>query len=131
MATLVYATLTPPEPGSDGAWTLAYSSAGHPPMLLRHPDGRVETLDAANGLLLGVEAWRRSASTVRVPAGSLLLAYTDGLVERRDRDISQGLDRVRDVLAAARPGAPGRLCDRLLAENPTDDDTAVLAIHVG
>ncbi|WP_143448599.1 SpoIIE family protein phosphatase [Kineosporia sp. A_224] len=130
MATLVYATLGPPT-GTDGAWTLAYSSAGHPPMLLRHPDGRVETLDAANGLLLGVEAWKRSVATVPVPAGSLLLAYTDGLVERRGEDISHGLDRVRDVLAAARPGEPGRLCDRLLAENPTDDDTAVLAIQVG
>lgn len=131
MATLVYATLAPPATGADGTWTLAYSSAGHPPMLLRHPDGRVETLDAANGLLLGVEAWKRSAATVAVPTGSLLLAYTDGLVERRDRDITHGLDRVRDVLAAARPEEPGRLCDRLLAENPTDDDTAVLAIHVG
>lgn len=128
MATLVYATLGR---GAAGAWRLDWSSAGHPPMLLRRPDGTVDTLDAANGLLLGVEDSARECSTVEVQPGSLLLAYTDGLVERRDDDIMRGLDRVRRVLAAARPDEPERLCDQLLAENPTDDDTAVLAIHVG
>ena len=63
--------------------------------------------------------------------GSVLLAYTDGLIERRGRDLSHGLQHARALLAAADPDRPDRLCERLLAENPTDDDTAVLAIHVG
>ena len=128
MATLVYATLGRRD---DGCWRLDWSSAGHPPMLLRRPDGEVVTLDEANGLLLGVESTDRDCSSVDVPAGSLLLAYTDGLVERRGDDIARGLERVRGVLADARPDEPEHLCDQLLAENPTDDDTAVLAIHVG
>ena len=128
MATLVYATL---RRARGGSWRLDWSSAGHPPMLLRRPDGAVEVLDDANGLLLGVEHGDRDCATVEVPPGSLLLAYTDGLVERRDDDIMRGLERARRVLAAARPDEPERLCDQLLAENPTDDDTAVLAIHVG
>lgn len=131
LATLVYATLTPPDPGrGDGVWRLAYASAGHPPMLLRHPDGRVETLDAASGLILGVEPTVHRSATAELVPGSLLLAYTDGLVERRDRDILHGLDATRALLAGAAPDEPAELCDRLLLQNPTDDDTAVLALHV-
>ncbi|MFF3560091.1 SpoIIE family protein phosphatase [Streptomyces sp. NPDC002574] len=79
--------------------------AGHPPPLLRHPGGRTEVLDLPGGVPLGVDD-RASypVTALRMPAGSVLALYTDGLVEQPETDIDTGIERLRRVLAA-RPGA--------------------------
>jgi PAS domain S-box-containing protein len=113
---------------------LRWSSAGHPPPVLLLPDGRVQVLDELPDLLLGVDpaAARRDRVAV-LPAGSTVLLYTDGLVERRDRDLDAGTAQLVAVLAeyAALPLAD--LCDRVLERlflPDAEDDVALLAVRL-
>ncbi|MFC7511356.1 PP2C family protein-serine/threonine phosphatase [Streptomyces thermocarboxydus] len=63
---------------------LTYSSAGHPPGILVHPDGTVRLLEEGCALPLAVRPGRtRPEATCSLPARATLLLYTDGLVERR------------------------------------------------
>ncbi|WP_369069095.1 SpoIIE family protein phosphatase [Kineococcus terrestris] len=130
MATLAYARLSP-RPG--GGWRLEHSSAGHPPLLVRTPDGVVRVLSEAADLLLGVQAGGRASAAVDLPEGSLVVGYTDGLVERRGEVLSVGLERVRAAVAAG-PVDPDALCEHLLstlgAAAGAADDVAVLAVEV-
>ncbi|GAA2261436.1 SpoIIE family protein phosphatase [Streptomyces indiaensis] len=68
------------------------SRAGHPPPLLRRPDGRVRVLDLAGGPLLGIDASAVYPTTeVALLPGSLLVLYTDGLVESPGTDFEEAL----------------------------------------
>ncbi|MHC5906937.1 SpoIIE family protein phosphatase [Streptomyces sp. S6] len=74
--------------------------AGHPPPLLRRPDGRVRVLDLAGGPLLGIDAGASYPTTEVVLApGSVLALYTDGLVETPGVDIEEGVAAVAGRLA--------------------------------
>jgi serine phosphatase RsbU (regulator of sigma subunit) len=114
---------------------LRWSSAGHPPPVLLRPDGGVQVLgEDLPDLLLGVDpsAPRRDRVAV-VPAGSTVLLHTDGLVERRDRDLDAGTAELVAVLAeyAALPLAD--LCDRVLERlflPDAEDDVALLAVRL-
>jgi PAS domain S-box-containing protein len=132
LATLLYGRLVRPVvPGA--AWEFSYANAGHPPPLLRHPDGSVEVLDAAQGVLLGVvEVPTRHSATVQLLPESTLVAFTDGLVERRDDSIDNGIARLVEVLGAAGGAGPDRIVDQLMATLGAErsDDTAVIAVHV-
>ncbi|WP_433338525.1 SpoIIE family protein phosphatase [Spirillospora sp. CA-294931] len=112
---------------------LTWAQAGHPPPVLLR-DGKAEMLDAPEGVLLGaLDEPRLEAATTRLEPGDLLLFYTDGLVERRDRDLSEGFRLLRETVQG-RPGAdPDAVIDHVLttlgAANP-NDDTCLLAVHV-
>ncbi|HEU5025310.1 MAG TPA: SpoIIE family protein phosphatase [Spirillospora sp.] len=116
-----------------GPRVLTWARAGHPPPLLVR-DGAAALLEAPEGVLLGAHEAPDLASVItRLHRGDLLLFYTDGLVERRDRDLADGF-RMLLAAAAARPGAgPDAGIDHVLrslgAANP-DDDTCVLAVQV-
>ncbi|SDI36138.1 PP2C family protein-serine/threonine phosphatase [Nonomuraea jiangxiensis] len=111
----------------------AWGQAGHlAPILVR--DGVARRLDPPRGVLLGATSGRPyELATTRLHPGDVLLMFTDGLVERRTRDIDVGLDL---ALAAARD-VPGHDLDagldRLLADiggpNP-EDDACVLAVGI-
>jgi serine phosphatase RsbU (regulator of sigma subunit)/anti-sigma regulatory factor (Ser/Thr protein kinase) len=126
-ATLVYLVLDP------ATGTCRFSSAGHPPPLLLRPDGRVEYLEHARGLPLGtgVESKYRQ-ETVELGAGSLVLLYTDGLVERRGHSIDEGLDALRRAVVEG-PRDPDRLLDhildRVVGREERGDDIALLAVR--
>ena len=81
-------------------------------MLLRGPDGEVRLLDGATGMLVGVDAsTKRVTRVVELPAGSTLVAYTDGLVERPGEDMDTGIGELAQRLAAAPADAqPADLC---------------------
>ncbi|MER6409112.1 SpoIIE family protein phosphatase [Streptomyces viridosporus] len=105
--------------------------AGHPPPLLRHPDGRVETLDLAGGVLLGVHPDAAyPVTTLTLSPGSVLALYTDGLVEMPGSDIETGIRAVRRCLAHSRTDSVEQLADRLVrtARRTEDrpDDVALL-----
>ena len=91
-----------------GRVQLRWSSAGHPPPAVLTADGKALLLDEEQSeLLLGVapETPRREHVTVLEP-GSTVLLYTDGLVERRDRDLDDGTAELCAVLrGCARHGA--------------------------
>jgi serine phosphatase RsbU (regulator of sigma subunit)/anti-sigma regulatory factor (Ser/Thr protein kinase) len=110
------------------------SSAGHPPPLVASPDGRVELLENVRGLPLGTGIHSRyRQETVELAAGSIVLLYTDGLIERRGHSIDEGLDALRDAVASA-PKDPDRLLEHILAHvvgsGERRDDIALLAARV-
>lgn len=117
-----------------GRRLLRWSNAGHPPPLLRDPEGGVRILDDGHDLLLGVDpATPRGDHVARLPPGSTLLLYTDGLVERRDADIDDGIARLIEVFTAEQGSDPESLCDVVLAalgHDGNDDDIALLVLHV-
>ena len=112
-------------------WRVAWTNAGHPPPLVRRPDGTTELLSVgANDILLGLSESTRTQHEVLLPRGSTLVAYTDGLVERRHEVMDEGLDRLLTVVAEAPDDVEG-LCDHVLAGMSgaaRDDDIALLAI---
>jgi PAS domain S-box-containing protein len=79
---------------------MRYSNAGHPPAVLASPQSVPTLLTDGHSLPLAVHHPhpRRQASVTLTP-GSTLLLYTDGLVERRDAPIDEGITRVADAVA--------------------------------
>jgi PAS domain S-box-containing protein len=84
----------------DGA-TLTYARAGHPPPLVRLPGGQVCSLSDGATTPLGVAhpGGPTVSGTVNVPPGATLVMFTDGLVERRDRGLREGMEAVAETLA--------------------------------
>ncbi|MFI8966418.1 SpoIIE family protein phosphatase [Streptomyces sp. NPDC053493] len=82
---------------------LRLATAGHPPPLLRRPDGRTDVLDITPGLLLGITP-EAEYGTTELPfaPGSVLALYTDGLVEAPGLDIGTAMANLADRLARSR-----------------------------
>ncbi|MFF1302362.1 PP2C family protein-serine/threonine phosphatase [Streptomyces sp. NPDC058307] len=116
--------------------TLTYSSAGHLPPALLHPDGTVSFLDRATDPPLGAspEHATRPEAVSPFDEGATLVLYTDGLIERRTEDIDTGLARLTDALIRHRRAGPEDLADALLTDllPPTGnaDDTALVVIRL-
>ena len=120
--------------------TCTLVGAGHPPPLLRGPDGRTSPVALTGaGLPLGLGTGTYEPTVLTLPEPALLALYTDGLVESRGADIDQEINRLARTLdeAAAEPvdaddqGALPALCERLLRTPSgaagTDDRTLLLA----
>ncbi len=127
-ATVVYAVIDPE------TRMCRYTSAGHPPAVAAFPDGRVELLEGGRGLPLGAQAdTRYSQAVVELPVGTVLVLYTDGLVERRDRSIDVGLDELLRAVGEG-PREPEQLVEHVLARMIGDgergDDIALLAVRI-
>ncbi|MEP6892355.1 MAG: SpoIIE family protein phosphatase, partial [Gaiellaceae bacterium] len=114
--------------------SLRLVSAGHPPPLLRAADGSVVRLDEGRSLPIGA-----SADAVYVEAvvplepASLMVFYTDGLVERRGESIDTGIDRLASEIAtsaSAVADVADRIIDTLFDANHTDD-VVLVAVMVG
>ncbi|MFS8197857.1 SpoIIE family protein phosphatase [Streptomyces sp. CWNU-52B] len=108
--------------------------AGHPPPLLRTPDGRVRVLDLAGGPLLGIDAAADYPTTeVALPPGSLLVLYTDGLVESPGVDIEDALAGVAERLAEIGDRPLDEVADSLVRHSGTAeqrvDDVALLLLR--
>ena len=129
MATAICITIDP------AARLLTYSSAGHPPPLLRDDDsGSTRRLDLAQAPPLGFAAPEAVVEgRLALPARATLLAYTDGVIERRDQVIDEGIERLESAFASADPGlAAGELVDKLIHEvaevTAADDDVALVVM---
>ena len=112
---------------------LRWSNAGHPPPLLVHADGRCEVLERAPELLLGVRPdGHRTDSEVVVPPGGAVVLYTDGLVERRDQLLDDGIERLRSVVGELHALPAEELCDALVARlvDENEDDVVLLVARV-
>lgn len=127
-ATMAIAVLDP----STGR--LCYCLAGHPPMLLRRAEtGEVIRLEAGRGPVLGpVRDARYAGGRVDVEPGDVLLMFTDGLVERRGRDLEAGIAHA-ERLFSRWPDTPQAGACRDLAESlaprPREDDVCILAVR--
>ncbi len=110
------------------------ATAGHPPPLLRHPDGGTEVLRLLPGLLLGVDPDADYPTTeIPLPPGAVLVLYTDGLVEVPGADIDDTTDALAQLLAQNQVHNLDHLAERLLrhAEHSSrhNDDIALLIIR--
>jgi serine phosphatase RsbU (regulator of sigma subunit)/integral membrane sensor domain MASE1/anti-sigma regulatory factor (Ser/Thr protein kinase) len=114
---------------------MRYSVAGHPPPLVRRPDGSVIALEHARGLPLatGFPRTRRSASIALEP-GSLVVLYTDGLVERRDTSLDARMDQLAATVQSVDPADPAVACETIvtamLSDREQADDVAVLCLAI-
>jgi len=112
--------------------------AGHPPPAVVTPDGTAEFLDLPANPPLGLGGLPFEEAETELPEGSLLVLYTDGLIESRQRDIDTGLTAMRKVLRDVRVRAGGpphpapsleSICDSLvdaLLPERAEDDAALL-----
>ncbi|MDY7087374.1 MAG: SpoIIE family protein phosphatase [Actinomycetota bacterium] len=109
------------------AGEVAYSCAGHLPPLLQEPAGAPEYLLQGRSAALGSRAGNRVRTEHRrkLPAGSRLLLYTDGLIERRSRSIEKGFELLAREYARRRdaplPGLAAGLADTLVGREHADD----------
>ncbi len=126
-ATVVYGVVNPARS------SLRLASAGHPPPLLRRPDGEVIQLEEGRSLPIGAAADAEyNEVDIALEAGSLLVLYTDGLVERRDESIDAGIERLA-ALIAEDPAPVAEVADRIIdalayAHHP--DDVVLVAIAI-
>jgi serine phosphatase RsbU (regulator of sigma subunit) len=88
-------------------------------------------VDGIGGLMIGVDPRaRRHVTTVKLTHGAVLCLYTDGLVERREYPLDEGLARLCDAVAAQ---APEQVCaavmGALIGNAPARDDIALITLR--
>ncbi len=125
LATVLYAVL---DPALDRAHL---SSAGHLAPVAALPGETGELVDVAPGLMIGVDARaRRQVTTVKIAHGAVLCLYTDGLVERRESSLDEGLARLCGAVAAQ---APEQVCasvmGALVGSAAARDDIALVTLR--
>jgi sigma-B regulation protein RsbU (phosphoserine phosphatase) len=125
MATVLYATF---EPSLD---RVHIASAGHLPPVLAVPGQAAVLADIAGGLMIGVDAAvRRRTTTVRITPGTVLCFYTDGLVERREYPIDEGLARLCQAVTAAPPEEVcAAVMGALIGAEAAHDDIALFVVR--
>jgi PAS domain S-box-containing protein len=113
---------------------LAYANAGHPPALLDNGDGDSGYLDSAPGAMLGATPETDyTAGHRRLAPGARLLLYTDGLIEDRRRDITEGFSALARAIRGSRTQTAEHVCQcaqtAMLGSGTRADDVCILAIH--
>jgi PAS domain S-box-containing protein len=125
IVTCIYAVFDPVD------HLVTYANAGHLPPIVTVPGEPGRRLEETADAPLGAASGDLRQHRVPLPAGSMLVLYTDGLVERRGEDLDLGVD----ALAAATTldigvrELPEHLARTLLPDGP-DDDVAVLVARV-
>jgi GAF domain-containing protein len=126
LVTLVYLVI---DPATD---TMRVVSAGHPPPVVLRANGVAEQLVVSPGPPLGVESGPRDVCVVPFLDGDTVLAFTDGLVERRYEDIDIGQKRILDAAPRLANGSLQRELDKLVdaaRDRTHEDDVAALAVR--
>lgn len=125
MITVVCAVSSPPYDRID------ISSAGHPPPVLAASGRETQFVDLVPDPPLGaMPDVTRTSTSVDLPAGAVLLLYTDGLIEVREELIDDGLNRLRTAVRADHPAAVCHtVMHHLIGSRAPDDDIAVLALR--
>ena len=129
---LATALLARVERGDGRSSTMAWSSAGHLPPLLRRPDGKAIVLHSTPDLMLGLQpSTDRHDHRVAIDPGVTVVLCTDGLIERRGEDLDAGLERLRRTLTDVGDRPLDEVCDALLSRlgGDAEDDVALLAVR--
>jgi PAS domain S-box-containing protein len=129
MATVVYAVLDP------ATRELSYANAGHPAPVYAAAAGQVEYLESSSGVMLGTPGEGSFSTGQRQLApGSGLLLYTDGLIEDRRRDITEGFAALADAMTPAASRSADETCTAvqtaLLGTASRADDVCLLAARL-
>jgi serine phosphatase RsbU (regulator of sigma subunit) len=113
-----------------GGRAFTWAQAGHPPPILVR-DGAPRVLARPDGVLLGCADAGYQAITTRLRPGDLILLYSDGLAERRDLPVDNG---IAAILAAARghrdPESAASAVVRATGTGSREDDVCLLAFQV-
>lgn len=114
--------------------TFRFASAGHLPPIIRDPGGEVRIGEIVGGPPLGAMFNPETFPEVteKLPAGAALVLYTDGLIERRNVSLDQGLDRLAEIFGE-RLGPEEQsdaILDKLIGKREIDDDVALLVLEV-
>ena len=125
MATVSYAMLDP------GQGQLRIASAGHFPAVVAPPSRPAQLAEIAVGPPIGaIDPPARQASTLTLVPGTVLVHFTDGLVERRSQSLD---DRLAQLCEAVSPAPPETVCAsvmrRLVGNDHSRDDTALLVLR--
>ncbi|WP_258038795.1 SpoIIE family protein phosphatase [Streptomyces sp. SM12] len=117
------------------------AKAGHVPPILITRDERTglwtaRPIDLPDGTPLGLPAPGFEEGRIPVPEGSILVLYTDGLIERRHESITDGINRLCSELSTVRGPLPSldEICDRVVGEltpHNEADDIALLTVRLG
>jgi len=116
--------------GDSATRTVTVANAGHLSPLLIGPDGTSFVATHVNPPL-GISTDPYVSTTFTIPPATALLAYTDGLVERRGEMLDEGLERLARA-AAASDGPLDQLVSSVLSsllEGNHEDDVALLAFR--
>jgi anti-sigma regulatory factor (Ser/Thr protein kinase) len=128
MATLLYVAIEADRESAE------LTSAGHLPMLIRGSDGQTRYAARDASPPLGALPYLHfEPSRVKIEPGSMLVLFTDGLVEVRGTSIELRLEELRHAVEAG-PSDPEALCDAILTEmlglEEPQDDVALLVLGV-
>jgi phosphoserine phosphatase RsbU/P len=130
MTTVVYAEV------DTETLELRFACAGHLPPVLAPAGGEARLAWEGRSTPLGFrlkDDGSRPEASCELSPGSLVVLYTDGLVERRRQPIDDGLDRLLEQVEASREEPPSRLTAgvlRLLDTSDRQDDACVLALRI-
>jgi serine phosphatase RsbU (regulator of sigma subunit)/anti-sigma regulatory factor (Ser/Thr protein kinase) len=127
IVTVAYAVVSPSRESLDIA------VAGHPAPLLARPGREPHAVVVPPAAALGLRTGSWVTTTVALPPGSLLLFFSDGLVETRSLQLDEGVEELAQRLAAteSRRRHPRELCPRLadaMRRHDSDDDVTMLAV---
>lgn len=95
------------DPRADSEWTATFANAGHLPPLFIDADGNASLIQLITDPLLGLTNGRRGRhveTTITMTAGSTLVLYTDGLIERHEEDLDISLERLRTTASMSTQG---------------------------
>jgi anti-sigma regulatory factor (Ser/Thr protein kinase) len=128
LTTIVYAVIEPDRE------RLRFVNAGHPPPLLLPTRGAPTLLTGVTPPLGVSDLPVHPETVVDFPAGSALVLYTDGLVERRGEGVDCGLQRLLGAAASLRSGARvetlrDRIVESCLGPSSGDDDVTALFVR--
>lgn len=109
---------------------LRYVSAGHAPPFLRHPGGTVTRLESPSAPLGAFAHIEFDVHEIHCPPGSMLVLYTDGVIEI-SRDVAKGERRLKRLLttdAVLYAANPAEFLERAIGDEPARDDIAILVV---
>ncbi len=127
-ATLLFCVVDP------ATETVRLASAGHPPPLLIAPNAAPRFVEGPAGSPLGASMFPKYEELeISMPAGSVLILYTDGLIERPDQSLDTGME-VLAVGIGELPDRPDEIChtvlDLVLGGGGSPDDVAILVARL-
>jgi serine phosphatase RsbU (regulator of sigma subunit) len=133
LVTVVYGVLGPPD--EKGARRFCWANAGHPPPFVCLPDRQVQELREGSSSIIGAPGEDHRAQGERIlPAGSLLVLYTDGLVERPGTALTDSIEQLRARLQQRSSATSADdVCDAILrakAPDQTRDDIAIVVVRL-
>jgi sigma-B regulation protein RsbU (phosphoserine phosphatase) len=124
LATVLYAVIEP------DLGRVHISSAGHIPPAIARPGEVGELAEIPADLMIGVAPVPRHVTSINMPPGILLCLYTDGLIERREYPLDDGLARLCEAVTTRSPEAVcSAVMSALVGSEPARDDIALLVFR--